>query len=286
MEKIDILFTCIYFKYKYIVQRLYMANNLIVSKHESCVDYVDYVDFDEEDKNENMKDNEIDSLYVRDGKKIVFDHKTMHYYKTMRFRKMDPIYMLDLEPDTCFKFYNEWNPYTGERLGIDPYGPLCFHPDSLIKYFYENRLNNLWCGETEHHGQYYEGYYDVAVGAGSNIYIQSRGSNPDKYLFRLPIIDCYWMSDIRNESIVTMGPVLTDDEVKQIDELADKHGSYYVQQYNKPRPSLFKIKQLYDTAISKKPLIEVSDTLTDEQKRELYDKINRQAVDKLKAMKG
>lgn len=242
--------------------------------------HLDFSEFDE------GKHDEIDSLYERDGKKIMFDEKTMLYYKTMRFRKMDPIILADVDDDKCFKFYHQWNPYTGERLGIDPYGPLCFHPDSLVKYFYENRLNNLWVNEFNQNGIQYEGYYEDAVGAGFDIYIQSRGFNPEKYLFRLPIIDCYWIPGMENEAVITMGPVLTDDEIKEIDKLAKKHGSYYLTQYRAPRPSLFAIKQLYDTAVSKKPPIIITSEMPPQQLNELYAKGNRNAVDKLRTIRG
>jgi hypothetical protein len=246
-----------------------------------------YIDFSDFDDGSTSSPQEVDSLYERDGKKISFDDKTMLYYKAMRFRKMDPIFQIDLDEDKCFKFYYQWNPYTGERLGADPYGPMCFHPDSLIKYFYENRLNNLWVEQVEQNGDNYEGYYDVAVGAGEDIYIQSRGYNPERYLFRLPIIDCYWIPCMKNEAIVTMGPVLTDDEVKQIDEIAKKYGSYYSSQFGTPRPSLYLMKQLYDKAISKKPQItNIINSLTAQQLSELYAKVNREAVDRLRSIKG
>ena len=245
--------------------------------------YIDFSEFDDQDENEK----EIDSLYVREGNKIMFDDKTMLYYKTMRFRKMDPIFLADIDDDKCFKFYYEWNPYTGERLDIDPYGALCFHPDSLIKYFYENRLNDLWVSETEQNGIQYEGYYAEAVGAGFDIYIQSRGYNPDRYLFRLPIIDCYWIPGMENDAVVTMGPVLTNEEVKQIDEIAKKHGTYYLTQYGVQRPSLFTMKQLYDTAVNNKPIIHIDPNMVPSQQlSELYSMANRAAVDKLKIMKG
>ena len=245
-------------------------------------EYVDFSDFVEEEQKKP------DSLYTREGKTITFDDKTMNYYKTLRFRKMDPILLAEYEDDNClFKFYHEWNPYTGERLGKDPYGPICFHPDSLIRYYYLNRLNDLWSIiETEQLEDAYEGHYDVAVGAGEDVYIQSRGFNPDKYLFRLPIIDCYWTQGTKNESIVTMGPKLSDDEVKQIDILAKKCGSNYLVQYKAQRPSLVEIKRLYDMAVSKTPAILVLPAMTPQAMTLAYAKANRTAVDKLKVMKG
>lgn len=242
--------------------------------------YVDFSEFDQEEV------KEIDSLYERNNKKIMFDDKTMQYYLTMRFRKMDPIYLIDMDDEKCFKFYNQWNPYTGERLEIDPYGPLCFHPDSLIRYFYSNRLNGLWVCESQQDDINYEGYYDIAVGAGFDMYIQSRGYNPEKYLFRLPIIDCYWIPEMKNEATVTMGPILTDEEVKKIDECAKYYGSSYFSQYGAQRPSLSLMKQLYDTAVNKYPNVIITPDMTIQNINDLYSKTNRHAVDKLRIMKG
>lgn len=262
-----------------------MSDFITIDKSNSNISdyYVDFC-FDEEEKLENNFDKE-DSLYEYDGKKIIFDDQTMFYYRAMRYRKMDPIILTDVDENKCFKFYYQWNPYNGERLGKDPYGPLCFHPDTLIKYYYENRLNNLWVNEIDQDGIQYEGYYDEAVGAGFDIYIQSRGYNPDKYLFRLPIHDCYLVPGM--EIAVTMGPVLTDEEVKEIDELATKYyESHYYTQYGVQRPSLYRIKQLYDIAVSKKPPIAIDPNMSPQQINELYAKTNRNAVDKLKIMKG
>lgn len=246
----------------------------------------DYVEFEDDEQIEKPKKKDpVDSLYIRDGKKVMFDDKTMNYYKTLRERHMDPILLSEIDNSISFKYPYEWNPYTGERQGKDPYGPLCFHPDTLIKYYYENRLKNIWVNETEQNGIYYQGYYDVGVGAGPECYIQSRGYNPDKYLLRLPIGDCYGSSSIE-DSNVTMGPVLTDDDVKQIDELAKKCGPSYYNNYKRERPNLLEIKKMYDRAINKTPSIMVSPNMTPSQITEAYLKANRAAVDRLKLMKG
>jgi len=233
-----------------------------------------FVDFDDYEE-ETIK--QYDNLsYVRDGKQITFDDNTMQYYKTMRTRNMDPISLTEL-PSDCFKFDYQWDAYTGERLDKDPFGPLCFDPDTLIKYYYENRLNGLWNAESDESGGYFEGYYDVAVGAGQNITIKSRGDNPERYLFRLPIIDCYWLSNVSNETVVTMGPKLTDEEIKAIDVLASKQGSNYENKFGVKRPSICLMKNLYDMAIA--------DKLPDHDENKL-NKANRQAVDQLRKIRG
>jgi len=211
-----------------------------------------------------------------------YEDRTIDYYKTMRLRKMDPIIGIDLEPDNCFEFPHMWDPYTGERLGLDPFGPLCFDPDTLIYYYYINRLKNLWTEPTDDEGGYYQGYYDMLVGTGENINIVARGECPEKYLFRLPIIDCYLEKDY-NKSFITMGPKLTESEVKEIDRLAQKNINNYKNIYKKNRPSLELIKKYYDEAIDSNPPID-NINCTEETKKEYQYKVNCNAVDMLKKL--
>lgn len=252
-----------------------------------------YVDFDEYEDQTNPKASEqtannmnmnmnMNTLYMRDGKPVNFDHTTMEYYRTMRKLKMDPIMLQELPDNICFKFPYQWNPLTGERLGLDPYGPLCFHPDVLIKYFYTNRLNDIWTPESQ---DGFQGSYGDAVGAGEDIYIQSRGYHPEKYVFRLPIIDCYWPDDTPNKTIITFGPKLTDEEVKQIDTLAAKCGAY---PYYSTRPSLATMKRLYDNALSKVPIVPGIDltSLSQPERIEKYNAENRRCVDQLRKTRG
>ena len=249
--------------------------------------HVDYVDFSEEEEPAPIIGENIRSLYERNGKKTMFDDKTMDYYKTLRERKMDPILLEEVDDKIAFKFHEQWNPYTGALLDKDPYGPLYFHPDSLIRYYYVNRLNDLWISEIDQADGMYQGNYDVAVGAGNDIYIESRGYNPERYLFRLPIIDCYCTPETENTPLITMGPVLSDSDVKKIDELASKCGSNYSVKYGGAiRPSLVSIKQLYDMAVSKKPKIFIQHGSTQSDINSLYETANRLAVDKLKRLKG
>jgi hypothetical protein len=217
-----------------------------------------------------------------------YDDKTTNYYSKLREMKMDPILQESVEDNISFKYYNKWNAYSGEKLNEkDPYGPLCFHPDILIKYYYTNRLNELWIDELDDGINIYEGHYGDAIGAGENIFIQSRGNNPDKYLFRLPITDCYWLKNFSNYMVITMGPKLTDNEVKLIDELAVKCGDNYYEKFGEERPSLFKIKQLYDQAISNKPKTDDDIShLSTKEKEDYYFKLNIDAIDKLKKLRG
>lgn len=207
-----------------------------------------------------------------------YDDRTTIYYKTLRHTKTDPFTLDDIPDDIAFKFYHQWNSFNGSRLECDPFGPLYFHPDTLINYYYMNRLNGLWISENVYTN---EGYYGAHVGAGNDIYIHSRGYHPDMYLFRLPVIDCYNIIDSPHLVATTYGPVITDEEIKLIDKLAAKSGKYL---YGNSRPNLYYIKTLYDTALSKNPNPNNTNVshLNVEQLQNFYDRENRQAVEKLK----
>lgn len=217
-----------------------------------------------------------------------YAHDTSEYYKALRVRKMDPITLIELDSEISFEYKFMWDPYTGDILEPDPHGSLWFDPNVLIKYFHTNRLNQLWVEPKDEQNGYFEGYYDVALGCGSEIYIQSRGHHPERYLFRLPIIDCYLTSDHKG-SVITMGPILSDEDIALIDSLAAKTTDLYKKTYGVHRPSLTRIKYLYDQALSMTPNIEMyenDETLKDVDTQSLYEKANRNAVDQLKKIKG
>lgn len=226
--------------------------------------------------------NDRSSSYDQD-----YEERTTEYYKTLRLRKMDPIVNIDLDDSNSFKFYWMWDPYTGERKEKDPHGPLYFDPDALIHYYYINRLKNLWNEPIDETGGYYEGYYDMLVGIGDNINVVGRGPCPEKYLFRIPIIDCYLEKDY-NKSVITMGPQLTDEEAKEIDRLAQKNHTNYKMMFKRQRPSLYEMKRQYDIAINKNPdishILDKNKEYTEEELKNLKYKENCKAVDKLKNM--
>lgn len=193
-----------------------------------------FVDFDDEN--------------IEANKKIQYDEMTENFYNTMRQRKLDIITHENIEEEYVFKFYDTWDPYTGERLDKDPNGPLYFKPDELIRHFYVKRLKNLWVdGKHDDSENDYEGYYDDGVGAGKNMYVVGRGHHPELYLMRLPVIDCYVPKD-SDMSLITMGPLLTDNEIKEIDKKAQYYKNEYLKKYNKKLPNLYQIKMLYDFA--------------------------------------
>lgn len=151
--------------------------------------------------------------------------------------------------DDLFKFEYKWNPYTGERTIKDSNGPLYFDPDTLIYYFYINRLNNLWNISDNN----FQGHYGDALGNGPNFYIEGRGDFRNWYLFRLPIPDGYLPKN-HNNQIVTMGPILSNKEIKEIYNKAKRYNNKYYEIFKKPRPNLIKLKKYYELAISKNPL--------------------------------
>ncbi len=87
-----------------------------------------------------------------------------------------------------------------------------------------------------------------------------------------------------------MGPKLTIEEITEIEYLAEKyHYHNYSETFNKHRPSLTRIKALYDIAISQNPPIETEikkkkKKMTDREIKELINQQNRNAVDLLKKL--
>lgn len=182
-----------------------------------------------------------------------YDKTTIIDYKTLRIKKEDPIIYERISDDVAFKFPYMWDAYTGNRLDeLDPYGPLYFHPINLLQYFYNSRLRSLWIAPSE---DGYVGYYGDGVGQGENFEILGRGNYPERYVFRLPILDCYLKKN-HNNSIITMGPKLTDREICALDRLIVKYWSHHklYESIYKKIGSLYKLKCYYDVAIAKTPL--------------------------------
>lgn len=219
--------------------------------------------------NQIMNNNPV-NFRKNDNKEVTNVDKCQ--YDIYRKLHIDPLTERDVNINTCFKFYDKWDPYTGERLGEDTNDPLCFNALTLRQYYYENRLNNLWVFPRTENGIEYEGYYDILIGAGKEIYIPSRGYCPEKYLFRLPIIDCY-LNDDHNMSVITMGPILTDEEIEEIDELANIEKGLSNVSY-----LLKDIKYHYDEALNNNPPININDEL---ERRNLIHKYNISHVNAL-----
>lgn len=169
----------------------------------------------------------------------LYDKTTTEAYRVKRLYHVDPLTDEEVPEYVAFKFYSIWDPYTGFRIGVDNNGPIYFNAQKLYEYYFDNRYNGLWNLPSG----VYEGYYGELLGTGPNLEIKSRGCNPHKYLFRLPIIDCYLPID-HNYSMVTFGPLLTDIEINLIDDILIKNNIRY-------NISLKKLKFYYDCALNK-----------------------------------
>lgn len=261
-------------------------------------DFVDFVDFDPQ-TNDSLEFSTFVTFIDADPKNnkgIVpdknkqaledYDDETKERYRVLRLRKMDPIALIDLDPNYSFKFEYKWDPYTGERKEKDENGALWFDPDILIKHFYNKRLNKIWNKPIDDSDGYYQGYYDDGVGAGEDFHLVARGHHPEWYLFRLPIIDCY-LTKSHNKQFITFGPRLTDEEIVEIERLANLRPSNYKNLFGYNRPSLSEMKNLYDTAIAQKPrCVFPQEEMSQEEILHYYNKVNRIAVDGLVKMKG
>lgn len=217
-----------------------------------------------------------------------YDDTTCVQFRSFRINRIDPMTYTELGETNVFKFAKMWDPYTGIRSETDDfYGPLYFHPINLLIYFYEYRLRGLWIETNDG----YEGYYGDGLGAGEDFTIPCRGIYPERYLFRLPIIDCY-LKKGHKLSLITMGPCLTDREMCEMDRILVRSWSNdydYIRIYNKIG-SLFKLKHYYDVAMAKKPLemdlsgLELGDRDFALKQNDPNSYINRMAVEVLKKM--
>ena len=197
---------------------------------------------------------------------------------------MDQFTDQEIPTNLVFEFAHIWNPYTGLREKYDPIGPLCFNAIGLYDYFYTNRYKGLWNPPAEQ----YQGYYGDFVGTSKAIKIKSRGANPERYLFRLPIIDCY-LPPNHKFSTITMGPELTENEISQIDLIVVKlHPKKSLGNFT----TLTMIKYYYDNALDSSPDPN-SDEIKELKKKypnlngiEINEKYNRYWVDKLVKLKN
>jgi hypothetical protein len=204
-------------------------------------------------------------------KKIIkddYDDTTNEKYRTMRLYKIDPIMNEEIPNYLIFEFKYKWDPITGKRTEIDEMGSLCFNAWNLYQYYFQNRFNGIWYPPKEQ----YQGYYGDLLGCGKDMFVNSKYC-PEKYLYRLPIIDCY-LKKSHNHSIITMGPILTDEEIDYIDII--------IANLRKSKPTLKTLKEYYDQALNDKPdisqLKKENPELSDNR---LKDKYNRMYVDKL-----
>jgi hypothetical protein len=235
---------------------------------------MDY-DFEPISFNNLKKDNETTRDLNNKENYINYDLTTRETYRMKRILKIDPLTDKKLEDnkkkDKIFYFYDKWDPLTGERIGTDPIGPLSFNALDLYYYYFKNRYKGLWYAPENN----YQGYYGELVGTGKDININSRGSNPEKYLFRLPIIDCY-LAEGHNYSLITFGPLLTDDEINTIDNLINGF----------VKVPLRELKLCYDKSLETNPDLNEINILKnlypDKSDVDIKEAYNRQFVDMLR----
>lgn len=225
--------------------------------------HFDFVNFTDE-SNINTNTNISNSNNLNN-----YDDITTEHYRMMRLYKIDPIMKEQIPTQLIFEFNDKWNPLNGERIGIDEIGPLYFNALNLYEYYFKNRYNGLWNIPAEN----FQGYYGDLVGSGHNIKIKSRGYNPEKYLYRLPIIDCY-LQKTHNHATITMGPKLTDLEIDQIDKIIKLYKTHNV--------TLKELKLNYDNAINDNPnIFSLKNQYPNFTDIELHQKYNRMFVDQL-----
>lgn len=240
---------------------------------EFTFDTIDYEPTEDNLKEDNLKEDNSENTQI-----IQYDKTTTEYYRMKRIFGIDPLTDNKVEETRLFKYYNAWNPYTGQIIDTDVVGPLCFNAINLYDYYYQNRYKGLWYPATHQ----YQGYYGELVGTGKNINIISRGVCPEKYLFRIPIIDCY-LPEGHNLSHITMGPLLFNQDIINIDYIVKKYHPY---RNNYNFASLRTLKMYYDNALvindteceEIKNLRKNNSNLTDKEVCDLY---HRFWVDKL-----
>ena len=219
----------------------------------------------------NFTDTKTDTNITISDDYDYYNETTTEQYRAMRLYKIDPIMNEPIPNHLIFEFKYKWDSITGHRKETDNLGPLCFNAWNLYQYYYSNRFNGLWYPPV----QQFQGYYGDLINCGKDMFINGRPC-PEKYLYRLPIIDCY-LKKSHNYSIITMGPILTDEEIDFID--------IAISNYRMDKPTLKTLKEYYDQAINNSPDIsELKKLKLNMSDKELGEKFNRIFVDKLVKM--
>ena len=254
-------------------------------------DTIDFSSYCDNTHNTNNSNIVMDAIETADlikisnnpNNQVQYDKTTNETYRIKRLYKIDPISDTEVISSQCFEFKYKWNPYNGIRTEIDEIGPLCFNAINLYDYYYINRYKGLWTPPQDG----FQGMYGDMVGSGKVINVKSRGTFPERYLFRLPIIDCY-LPSTHNMSIITIGPELTDNEIYEIDAIITK---YHPKKSNPKFASLTMLKYYYDRAldISLDPnsddIKELKAKYPNMTENEINTKYNRYYVDKLVNLK-
>ncbi len=207
----------------------------------------DLLDFSESDIINISKD--INNNNNNNNNNIIklYDKTTTETYRIKRLYKIDPLTDQQIPEHLIIEFKNIWNPPQNQ----------------------------------------FQGYYGEYLGGGSSLEIKSRGTNPEKYLYRLPIIDCYLPLG-HNLATITMGPKLTDEQIELIDGIVSK----YHKNKNNFTP-LKTLKEYYDNAICSESELAINSNAKTWfksnnyklDKKEHLEKFNRFNVDKLVNLK-
>ena len=191
---------------------------------------------------------------------------------------IDPLSKFELKKysKNIYSYKYCWDPLNGNILGTDPRGPLYFDADFLIHYFYINRLNHLWNQSNDN----YTSSFGDGLGNGPDFYIPGRGYSFNWYLFRLPLYNAYCdFKKIGQQTTLT--PELSKDEIIKIYNIACKKKNNYKKLFNRERPDLIKMYELYNMAILK-PDYNNSVLIDKELIKENYSVININALNQLK----
>ena len=193
-----------------------------------------------------------DKAFDRGEYDKLFDDETTSRYRAYRIKRQDPITCENMKEKNSFKYKYIWNCITGEKIGIDPHGPLCLSPITILRTILSQILIGLWT-EIENCIP----MYGENVGLGKTFAIPGRGAQPEKYIFRLPIQDCYLYrdSDKFGKSVHTMGPELTDDDLREIDRLIQEYGGDdpYIISLPETALDMLELRKLYDAVLNSEP---------------------------------
>lgn len=217
-------------------------------------------------------------------KECLRDKHIIDNYDSFRSNKKDPLTHMNLpliKGKPLFEYKHCWNPLSGEIIGKDPRGSLYFDPDTLIHYFYTNRLRYLW-----NEGDFqYSGNYGDGLGNGPDFHIPGRGYSLHYYLFRLPINDAF--CDNLSKQQTTIGPKLDFQDIIKLYELSSYYGDNYHKLFGTQRPNIIEIYELYHEAIKKNTVdINLQNELFLSREDIENNKFmsNKLAVDKLKVI--
>lgn len=203
-------------------------------------------------------------------------------YSEYRNNMIDPLTLVKLPTISnkpVFEYKYCWEPLSGEIIDKDPRGSLYFDPDSLIYYFYTNRLRYLW-----NDGDFnFSGNYGDALGNGPYFNIPGRGLSPHFYLFRLPLNDAFCDNISRQQ--ITVAPILSYTEIENLYNISKLYGNNFKNLFGFDRPNLIELYNLYHEAINKnvvdEELREILSISSSDINENLYLH-NKIAVDKLR----